>query len=130
MPPPGSRHHTSWVKVKNLIIISSGVRWSEAINTVVWGAQNVSRVTCFCLFIHAISFYQAACPCSRRKPHIRYLETWVPVLPFASQVISFVKLGMATLPRDLLCGLNGSRAREGICYVKPRLRNVDGCGCS
>lgn len=37
--PPGSRHHTSWVKVRNLIIVSSGVWWSRAIYVVIWEAE-------------------------------------------------------------------------------------------
>lgn len=110
---PGSRHHRSWVKVRNLIIVSSGVWRTEAINAGVQGAERGGVMeTCFCLFIYATSFGWMVSH-SEKSP-MGVLEIWIPEESLASWVSSFVQWMVVISSYDLLCGLEGTKYRKAI----------------
>lgn len=91
---PGGRHHRSWVKVRNLIIVSSGVWWPEAMMLGCGEQKGMVSERC----VSAYSFMQQALGGCGKSPR-GVPEIWIPEKSLASWVISFVQWLVAILLR-------------------------------
>lgn len=125
--PPGSRHHTSWVKVKNLIIVSSGVWWRKAIYVAMWRTGSGCVQGDMLVLVH--SFMQQVFI----KQHDRVGRTLCQVSSFATYKLGDVHWQIwAWLFFPEICSVDlMERVHvKAPVHVRLGLGNVDECGCS